>query len=253
MYVKLAFAVAAHLEPEILIVDEVLAVGDADFQRKCIKKMEQVSTESGRTVLFVSHNMGMVQALCRRGIMLAGGQVEFAGSVPECVRHYLGQMDKNGGGRIDLPADSNRTGAGNARLTAIEILNGADIITPVIDAGAPATVRVHCNRLLPGLRCLFTLYDALGQPLATFNSNIGGTGDIRGISRSAFSCHLPEMLLVPGRYRINVALETNDGVEDHVEAGLVFDVVSAALRGRPVPPNARHGALLLPHNWTLPF
>lgn len=253
MYVKLAFAVAAHLEPEILIVDEVLAVGDADFQRKCIEKMDQVSTESGRTVLFVSHNMGMVQALCRRGIMLAGGQVEFAGSVQDCVRHYLGNMDKNGGGRIDLPFESTRAGAGHARLTAIELLNAANAVTPVIDAGAPATVRLHCNHVLPGLRCLFTFYDVLGQPLATFNSNLGGDGDTRGSSGSVFSCHLPELLLVPGRYRLNVSLETNAGLEDHIEAGLIFDVVSASSRGRPVPANARHGALLLPHKWTSPL
>jgi lipopolysaccharide transport system ATP-binding protein len=89
MKVRLAFSVAAHLEPEILIVDEVLAVGDAEFQKKCLGKMEEVSKSGGRTVLFVSHNMGAVEALCQRGVLLNQGQVENVGSISEIVRHYL--------------------------------------------------------------------------------------------------------------------------------------------------------------------
>src|SRR5271165_5470299 len=87
MYTRLAFAVAAHLEPEILIVDEVLAVGDAEFQKKCLKKMGDVAGE-GRTVLLVSHNMGAVQTVCRRALLLAQGQVKRVGSVPEVVAEY---------------------------------------------------------------------------------------------------------------------------------------------------------------------
>ncbi len=90
MYVRLAFAVAAHLEPEILIVDEVLAVGDAEFQKKAIGKMEDVSSGQGRTVLFVSHNMKAVNSLCTRAIVLKSGTVDFAGSTEDSVSHYLG-------------------------------------------------------------------------------------------------------------------------------------------------------------------
>src|SRR5947208_13541280 len=79
MYVRLAFAVAAHLEPEILIVDEVLAVGDAEFQKKCLGKMQSVATNEGRTVLFVSHNMGAVRALCSTALLLCNGQIASAG------------------------------------------------------------------------------------------------------------------------------------------------------------------------------
>ncbi|WP_395064855.1 ABC transporter ATP-binding protein [Flavobacterium sp.] len=89
MYVRLAFAVAAHLESEILIVDEVLAVGDADFQRKCLGKMGDISDKEGRTVLFVSHNMGAVKTLCNNGILLNKGQIETIGNVDQCVNIYL--------------------------------------------------------------------------------------------------------------------------------------------------------------------
>jgi lipopolysaccharide transport system ATP-binding protein len=88
MYVRLAFAVAAHLEPEILIVDEVLAVGDAEFQKKCLGKMKDVSGQ-GRTVLFVSHNMTAVQSLCQKGLLMSHGGMEYLGSSSECVRRYL--------------------------------------------------------------------------------------------------------------------------------------------------------------------
>lgn len=89
MYVRLAFAVAAHLEPEILIVDEVLAVGDAEFQKKAIGKMQDVSSSDGRTVLFVSHNMAAVRSLCKKGIILTNGQMQYSGEIEECVAFYL--------------------------------------------------------------------------------------------------------------------------------------------------------------------
>jgi len=89
MYVRLAFAVAAHLEPEILIVDEVLAVGDMIFQEKCLGKMKEVSRSGGRTVLFVSHNMGAIQSLCNSAMVLARGRIAFKGPTEEAVRSYL--------------------------------------------------------------------------------------------------------------------------------------------------------------------
>jgi lipopolysaccharide transport system ATP-binding protein len=88
MYVRLAFAVAAHLEPEILVVDEVLAVGDAEFQKKCLGKMEDVSNKEGRTVIFVSHNMGAVRSLCKKGFLLKTGTLQFDGLVERCIEKY---------------------------------------------------------------------------------------------------------------------------------------------------------------------
>ena len=93
MMVRLGFAIAAHLEPEILVVDEVLAVGDAEFQKKAIGKMQDVSKGQGRTVLFVSHNMAAVRSLCTRGIMLKNGLVDFIGNIPDTLDHYLKNSD----------------------------------------------------------------------------------------------------------------------------------------------------------------
>jgi len=95
MTVRLGFAIAAHLEPEILVVDEVLAVGDAEFQKKAIGKMQDVSKGEGRTVLFVSHNMNAIRSLCHNGIVLRNGQMEFCGTSEECVEHYLAAEEKS--------------------------------------------------------------------------------------------------------------------------------------------------------------
>ncbi len=117
MFVRLAFAVAAHLEPEIMIVDEVLAVGDAAFQKRCLGKMEDVS-KTGRTVLFVSHNMGAVETLCTRGVYLEDGQVAFDGPVHEAVSQYL---SKNYVNDDDVLTTCARSGTGRIRLTGFHL------------------------------------------------------------------------------------------------------------------------------------
>ncbi len=120
MRVRLGFAVAAFLEPEIMIVDEVLAVGDAEFQKKAIGKMKEVSQGGGRTVLFVSHNMASIRNLCTRGIVLENGQVDFKGTTEESVAHYLTK-----GGDVEgltIAERTDRTGSGKLRITDIEYL-----------------------------------------------------------------------------------------------------------------------------------
>ena len=120
MYMRLAFAVAAHLEPEVLIVDEVLAVGDAEFQKKCLGKMEDVA-KSGRTVLFVSHNMAAIESLCTRGIVLKSGVVQFEGTQSEAIARYaeLTHVSTDN----DLLTRSDRMGNGDVRVTTIQVLN----------------------------------------------------------------------------------------------------------------------------------
>ena len=126
MYVRLAFAVAAQLEPEILLVDEVLAVGDAEFQRKCLRKMHEVAT-GGRTVLFISHNMQAVSVLCSRALFLRGGSIAYAGDVKETIHRYLSIVSKESG-NSELP--DRRPGTGEYRYTfaspARECFGGAE-------------------------------------------------------------------------------------------------------------------------------
>jgi len=120
MSVRLAFAVAAHLEPEILIIDEVLAVGDAAFQRKCLGKMGEVA-EAGRTVLFVSHDLPNVSRLCTRGVLLDAGQVEYSGEIASVIARYLPDKLATGDGYADLTQRGDRSGNGRATFQAIEL------------------------------------------------------------------------------------------------------------------------------------
>jgi len=127
MYVRLAFAIAAHLEPEILIVDEVLAVGDFEFQRRCLGKMNKVA-RGGRTVLFVSHNMTAIEELCSKSILLKNGCIERSGATHRVVGDYLSSTAANSAWQIDGQTD--REGTGNARITRVDLL-GADTEVPV--------------------------------------------------------------------------------------------------------------------------
>lgn len=115
MYMRLAFAVAANLEPEILLVDEVLAVGDALFQTKCLAKMSSI-TQQGRTVLFVSHNMSAIESICQTGIVLDSGKVSFAGPVQEAVSLYLDQLMDSGKKSVQISQRKDRTGTGEVKL-----------------------------------------------------------------------------------------------------------------------------------------
>ena len=201
MYVRLAFAVAAHLEPEILIVDEVLAVGDAQFQKKCVGKMGDVARE-GRTVLFVSHNMAAVRALCSRGLLVEGGRIRREGPAPEVVGRYLQQA-------TSAPCRRNwtdpRQAPGNAdvRLLSVEICppEGEPAIT--IDTGAE--IRVAFENFRPGINLDCTISVVNGEGLLLFETGciVSGNLDSRAGTYTVVG-KIPGHFLNCGRYSLNV-------------------------------------------------
>jgi lipopolysaccharide transport system ATP-binding protein len=173
MQVRLAFSVAAHLEPEILLVDEVLAVGDAEFQRKCLGKMQDV-TRQGRTVVFVSHNLAAVRSLCSRAVLLEKGRLLFDGETDDAVERYLGR----GGGRETavVAADRLEERVAKRRLYGAETLFRCDRIAVLDEAGLPASsfqsseeikvaVEYTVLRPLPSFRILVTLTDGNQVPV----------------------------------------------------------------------------------------
>ena len=247
MYVRLAFAVAAHLEPDILIVDEVLAVGDASFQRKCIGKMGEVS-RSGRTILFVSHNMSVVQTLCSRALLLQSGRYAFDGTPNETVTQYLNALEQNQ--KIDLKDRKDRGGKGGSRLCSVEILNPAAPQSGRLSVGAPAKIIFRFDRIASGMQIGFTVYDQSGQAVVNFSSARRGEQDASsGPGEAAFSWETEEILFLPGRYRINAAIVAEGEMQDHVEAAAVFDVEEGVVRGRPIVDNPGYGSVTFPHRW----
>jgi len=201
MYVKLAFSVAAHLEPEILLVDEVLAVGDAYFQKKCLGKMGQVS-QQGRTILFVSHNMAAVKALCSRAILIRDGAVAASGTVAGVVDEYLlgavhGQSAKEWQDPVDAPGNENV----RARYVQIVAPDGK----PAIDIDSGAKIEIGFDNFRQNINLSLTIRVTNSEGILVFVSNyrVASDSDSRvGVYHA--ECRIPEHLLNAGRYSLDL-------------------------------------------------
>jgi lipopolysaccharide transport system ATP-binding protein len=227
MYVRLAFAVAAHLEPEILIVDEVLAVGDAEFQKKCLGKMRQVSAGHGRTVLFVSHHMPSVRSLCSRTVWLASGRVREDGRSAEVIAKYL-EEGVEVTHSSDLSEIAHREGNGDIRFVSLQCINSRGKPGFNVHSGEDCTLianmRNMTSRTYPGCSFSLDVYDEFGNRLMLCRSDlIKAKIDIRGVTCSV-ETNIPLLPLAPGRYRISLYLG-KDGADfyDYVEnAGVLL-------------------------------
>jgi len=204
MYVRLAFAVAAHLEPEILVVDEVLAVGDAAFQKKCLGKMQDVGRE-GRTVLFVSHNMGMIRSLCSRCILLSSGSVELDGDVGEVVEAYFSSGIETEEGEVQWEGDQ-APGGKEICLRGIRLLDAHGNAQSIFDAAAVMDVEIAYEVFEPlrGMRLSlqFVTQDGVVAFTTTDHHQTGETTLLPG--RYVAKCRIPENLLNQGGYMIRV-------------------------------------------------
>jgi len=246
MYVRLAFAVAAHLEPEILIVDEVLAVGDVEFQRKCVDKLREVASGGGRTVLFVSHHLASVLSLCTRAVALRAGRVVADGSPEEVVEGYLAGLKASSTTAVAHRTD--RKGTGRARITRVTVLpQGQDSLTP----GCMARFEIEIDRPCRDLVVAFTIYSAMGHAVACFRttewSNRDGFAD-----GNVAVCEVEGLNLVPGRYHLNTGLNSDGEVADHVEAAAQFEVNEGLANGRAIRPLLQIASVFFEHRWTLP-
>src|SRR4051794_40644600 len=239
MSVRLAFAVAAHLEPEILLVDEVLAVGDAAFQRKSLAKMGEVA-KAGATVIFVSHNLATIQALCERGILLERGRVIADAPVQEAVDQYLRTLER--AASDDLLTRKDRNGW---EETLVERLYVEDVSTgqpDVLIGGRPARIVVEFTELLPMMECSLTILNSLGHPITTLDSQLSSTADERTPElEKRMECEIPGLNLIPGRYRIDVSLKGRQEVQDNLQAASFFDVEPGLIDGRPMAATGADG------------
>jgi len=221
MYTRLAFAVAAHLEPEILMVDEVLAVGDATFQKKCLGKMGDVANE-GRTVLFVSHNMGAINDLCARSILLNNGQVEIDGAPDKVIRTYLGH-GTSATRTVELEATSS-----GAYFTKLGLQNTEGDLTTRFDVRKPITVllRFTLERRIQAIEIGFAVSNHKADPIF-YSSNAYADPPmlVEEAGNHCMTVQIPGKLLLPGSYSISVALHRpNLQMFDSREHALRFDV-----------------------------
>jgi lipopolysaccharide transport system ATP-binding protein len=227
MKVRLAFAVAAHLEPEILIVDEVLAVGDAAFQKRAIGKMQEVSHNSGRTVLFVSHNMGAVSRLCSRGLVLKEGSHFFDGTADEAVQAY-GQVNLSST-EPDISQRKDRQGMGDFRFTSVRIENEAHQPVEEIRTGSRFFVhaKIKAESISPKkVYAAVCFRDALDNRLFTLSSSLFGKRvSLEGETLLTFE--VPRMPLSEGLYLCDLYIAEGRGdtlVQDYVRSAFKIKV-----------------------------
>jgi len=230
MYVRLAFAVAAHLEPEILIVDEVLAVGDAAFQKKCLGKMGEVAS-AGRTVLFVSHNLIAVEHLCVRALLLQAGTLVADGSTASVLARYSAELETVTGIPVALRAD--REGSGEVRAIAVDVLSPAGGRI-AFRCGDPIKFAVACRGMGTALHDLaihLGIYLPNGLKLLHLSSSGHQQIDCRKDGRWEASCVLVKNYLAPGQYHVNVAILDGNRLVDRVESAAFFEVQAADFHG----------------------
>jgi lipopolysaccharide transport system ATP-binding protein len=252
MSVRLAFSVAAHLEPEILLVDEVLAVGDAAFQRKSLGKMNEVASE-GRTVVFVSHNLAIIQALCTRGVLLERGEAIVDAPVEEAIDQYLRSLERSASRNLLERTDRDTRAYDETLVRELWIEDAEGNAPDVLIAGRPARIVVVLTEELLGMECQLTIANSLGQPVCTFDSEVSAPVDQRERGLGArIECRVAALPLLPGRYRIDVVVKAKRQIQDGLQAAAFFDVEPGVIGERPTPAVGADGNVALPHAWRLP-
>lgn len=250
MYVRLAFAVAAHLNPEILVVDEVLAVGDAAFQKKCLGKMGDVA-HTGRTVLFVSHNMGAIRQLCKSGILLSDGKIVSQGSTDNVVDAYIQTIKVSRHYSEGMIACNDSFGIA---LLKIDLLNDEGMESHALQVGISGSIRILIETAKPLKNLLvsiavITLNDIR---VCVFHTKISDNRDIDlQPPVTQLLCKLPKVPFLPGKYRLHIKVANNNGdiifnipyaTEIAVEGGNFFET------GR-LPDLTWAGVALVEHAW----
>ncbi len=253
MHVRLAFSVAAHLEPEILVVDEVLAVGDAEFQSKCLGKMRDVAG-SGRTVLFVSHNMAAIRDLCTDVMLIERGKLNRRGEPDDVIRAYLARaFDANDGRPISLADRSDRRGHGGVRLAALFArAKGSVDEVPRVGCDAEIVIKYACQtsrERIQKLHVIVTVTDSRGRNLFTCSTLYREFRSAPG--HGTVICSIEKLPLVPGPYGMSVMLKDEYGFADEIEHAGTFSVVDGGESGHRwiLPPDKGH--VFVQHDWEI--
>ncbi|CAL65529.1 ABC transporter ATP-binding protein [Christiangramia forsetii] len=220
MTVRLGFAVAAHLEPEILVVDEVLAVGDAEFQKKAIGKMQDLSTGEGRTVLFVSHNMASISSLCNRLLVLNKGEISYNGDPYEGINNYLNAYNPNK--EISLRETDRRKGKGEVKIVDIHFLDKKDNKISILRTGQQVTFRIFFEnpQKLSFQKCRLSLAIVKdGKTFILLSTEVGTNQYFKIIGDGYINFKINKFPLTKSNYKLDLYLETDGEIQDWIEEG----------------------------------
>lgn len=252
MYVRLAFAVAAHLEPEILIVDEVLAVGDAQFQKKCLGKMEDVGRE-GRTVLFVSHNMAAIQQLCQNGIVLSAGTLVYYGSIEDAVSKYM-QSGYSIATKTDLATRLDRSGNQLLKFTKVAFYDSTGNELEHILSGQEIYLRFYyeseIERSNEPVLVAFNIRNSQGYLLSNLNSVDAGCSYQHMYKTGFYECHWPKFNLRSGIYNCTLFCSVKGEIVDMISNAFVMNVEDGDYYKSGKMIDREQGEVLIDHLWT---
>jgi lipopolysaccharide transport system ATP-binding protein len=253
MYLRLGFAVAAHLEPDVLLVDEVLAVGDAAFQKKCLNAMDEMRS-GGRTVLFVSHNMAAVENLCSRALWIDHGQVRLDGDAKQVIAAYMATTTAACSLTANLSASQPRRGNGDVRFTKVEFLSGDGMPLGVVRSGDTVVLRLHYDAKIQVLRPDFEIgiLTALGTLVTKFSTWIDFQIASIPLGKGHLDLVIDRLTLLPGRYAVSLWLKVQGPVYyDVVENCLHFDVEESDVYGSGKGIHRYFGIVFMPCGWKL--
>jgi lipopolysaccharide transport system ATP-binding protein len=249
MYVRLAFSVAAHLEPEILIVDEVLAVGDFEFQKKCLGKLQAVSAGEGRTVLLVSHNMGAILGLCSRALLMDSGQVKFNGLPKDAISDYLSYQQSE-----MRWSDESMPGDDTIKLESARVLDQSDSVATSLSVASPIVVEFQYRMLRPArsLQIGFRLSTSEGIAVLTTADTDGLSGPIeRKPGVYTARCVIPGGLLSAQTYYVTLGAHVpNVHIHYVVDPALKFSLIQTHASERDID-HRRQGVINPVLRWSV--
>jgi lipopolysaccharide transport system ATP-binding protein len=252
MYVRLAFAIAAHLEPEILIVDEVLAVGDAEFQKKCLGKIQDISQGEDRTILFVSHNLSSVASLCNRGILLAAGSKITDSSAAEAINSYVLQASRDFSQQYIIFRRHSLDESAPIEILRVELLNADFSPKTLLSSGDALVFRVwvRSRRATPEASVILSIGTPAGMTLAKFETNPGRVSLSRSAGEERIDCRIDSLPLMPGQYLVSVGLAYHSKrlIEWHSDVGTLF--VSGNSYSGTKMSDYPEGPLFINNDWT---
>jgi lipopolysaccharide transport system ATP-binding protein len=251
MYVRLAFAVAAHLQPDILLVDEVLAVGDTAFQRKCLGKMGEVARD-GRTILFVSHNMAAVEGLCTAAHMLEQSRIVHSGSTTKVIAAYLSSFPMVSGAPLGERMD--RRGDRKLMFTDIQFLSETGTPLAVIQSGQDVQFSVGYKATggaIKNVEMSIDIFAQSGQCMIILNSEMVGVSFESAPDTGRFTCRVERFPLSPGEYYITLFGRVNGCISDWVQQAAILTVEGGDFFGCGRLPPRTHGGFLVPQEWDL--
>jgi lipopolysaccharide transport system ATP-binding protein len=255
MYLRLAFAVAAHLEPEVLLLDEVLAVGDAGFQAKCLSRIRELR-DCGATILLVSHNMASVLSFCTRALWLEKGELRAQGEPETVVQQYLASVNPVQPARtVALDGGAHRHGQGGARMTGLRLFDAlareSDLIRTGQDLDIEIDYTVTGDRPARNLTVAVTIETETRQRLAFCQNTLVGREFVEVPARGTLACRIRRLPLTPGRYALSLALWLDGVAADGIYQAADFEVAEGTYYATPGLPSGAYGRVLLDYDWSI--